>query len=84
MSLKSNLFQLAAFAAMAAQSPNLFDTGVGYPMGKSAPKKKREQKKCKSCKFCTKRDSFGGFCSEHSRTVGLMDIACSSHNPRRK
>lgn len=73
---------MAAFAAMAAQSPNLFDTGLGYPMGKPAQKKKCDQKKCKSCaKFVP--GAYKGSCPKRHITDPLA-VACEEHKPRRK
>ena len=82
MSMKSNFMAMAAFAAMAAQSPNLFDTGAGYPMGKPAPKKKNEQKKCKSCKHFQK-GSYKGSCPWR-RIVDPLAAACQEHYQKRK
>lgn len=79
MSMKSTLMAMAAMAMVGAQTPdNLYAFGNGYPMGKSEPKKKCEQKKCKSCKNFEK-----GSCPWR-RFVKPMDVACEEHYKKRK
>lgn len=81
--MKSNFMAMAAFAAMAAQNPNnLYDMGNGFPMGKAAPKRKCDQKKCKSCKSFVPR-SYKGYCPEKG-TVDPWGAACEVYRPRRK
>ena len=52
-------------------------------MGKPAPKKKCDQKKCKSCKNFTKNEVHGGSCPWR-RFVKPMDAACEEHYQKRK
>ena len=84
MSMKSTLLTMAAMAMVGAQNPDsLYDFGGGYPMGKPAPKKKCDQKKCKSCKLFTP-GAYKGSCP-HRRIVDPWDVACAEHyKPKRK
>lgn len=84
MSMKSTLMAMAAMAMVGAQTPeNLYAFGNGYPTGKLAPKKKCEQKKCKSCKNFMKNEVHGGSCPWR-RFVKPMDVACEEHYKKRK
>ena len=83
MSMKSNFMAVAAMAMVGAQTPeNLYAFGNGYPMGKPAPKKKNEQKKCKSCKHFQK-GSYKGSCPWR-RIVDPWAAACEEHYKKRK
>lgn len=82
--MKSTLLTMAAMAMVGAQNPdNLYAFGNGYPASKPAPKKKNEQKKCKSCKNFTKNEVHGGSCPWR-RFVKPMDAACEEHYQKRK
>ena len=83
MSMKSTLMTMAAMAMVGAQTPeNLYSFGNGYPMGKPAPKKKSEQKKCKSCKNFEK-GTYKGSCPWR-RIVDPLAAACEEHYQKRK
>ena len=83
MSMKSTLLTMAAMAMVGAQNPdNLYAFGNGYPMGKPAPKKKCEQKKCKSCKNFEK-GAYKGSCPWRS-VVDPLAAACKEHYQKKK
>lgn len=83
MSMKSAFLSMAAMAMFGAQNPeNLYALGNGYPMGKSAPKKKCDQKKCKSCKLFRK-DAYKGRC-EWRRIVDPWAVACEHYQKKKK
>lgn len=82
MSMKSNFMTMAAMAMMAAQSPSLFADGYYPTAPKSAPKKKNEQKKCKSCKHFGK-GAYKGSCPWRS-IVDPWATACEEHYQKRK
>lgn len=81
--MKSTLLTMAAMAMVGAQNPeNLYAFGNGYPTSKPAPKKKCEQKKCKSCRHF-KKGTYKGSCP-WSSFVKPMDVACTEHYEKRK
>lgn len=83
MSMKSTLMTMAAMAMVGAQNPDsLYAFGNGYPTGKPAPKKKCEQKKCKSCKNFEK-GTYKGSCPWR-RIVDPWEAACEEHYQKRK
>ena len=83
MSMKSTFLAMASMAMVGAQNPdNLYAFGNGYPIGKSAPKKKCDQKKCKSCANFRK-ESYKGRC-EWRRIVDPWATACEEHYQKRK
>ena len=83
MSMKSTLLTMAAMAMVGAQNPdNLYDFGNGYPASKPAPKKKCDQKKCKSCKLFRK-DAYKGRC-EWRRIVDPWATACEHYQKKKK
>lgn len=43
---------------------------------------KENSKKCKSCKYCKKK-TFSAYCTDKSRTIDLLDIACSNYMKRK-
>ena len=81
--MKSTLLTMAAMAMVGAQNPdNLYAFGNGYPMGKPAPKKKNEQKKCKSCKHY-ENGVYKGSCPWR-RVVDPLAVACKEHYEKKK
>lgn len=88
MSLKSSLLTVAAMAMAGSQNPyDLYSFGNGRPVtlteGKPAPKRKCDQKKCKSCREFTKNAVHGGSCPWR-RFVNPLDAACTEHYKKRK
>lgn len=83
MSMKSTFLTMAAMAMIEVQNlDNFYAFGNGYPMGKSVPKKKCEQKKCKSCKHFQK-ESYKGSCPWR-RIVDPLAVICQEHYEKRK
>ena len=83
MSLKSTIMTVAAMAMVGAQNPdNLYAFGNGYPASKPAPKKKSEQKKCKSCRKFEKGEHRAS-CPKKSYCDPLA-AACSDYEPKRQ
>ena len=66
-----------------AQNPdNLYAFGNGYPASKPAPKKKCDQKKCKSCANFRK-DVYKGTCVWR-RIVDPWAVACEHYQKKKK
>lgn len=81
--MKKSFLTMAALAMASAQAPdNLYAFGNGYPASKAAPKKKCEQKKCKSCKHFEK-GAYKGSCPWR-RIVDPLAAACEEHYQKRK
>lgn len=73
---------MAALAGAMATNP-FYDIGDAYPTGKPAPKRKCDQKKCKSCKLFIP-GAYKGTCP-HRHIVDPWDVACTEHyKPKRK
>ena len=82
MSLKEEVYKLAALAgASALAGDDVFGLGSGYQKP-HYQKTKSEQKKCKSCKKFIP-GAYKGTCPKR-RICDPWDIACEEHQPKRK